>query len=39
METPHIRIETTGAIIRLRPDVTTIGRGQSVDVQLDHPSV
>jgi hypothetical protein len=23
----------------LRPDVTTIGRGQSVDVRLDHPSV
>ncbi len=39
METPHIRIETTGAIVRLRPDVTTIGRGQSVDVHLDHPSV
>ena len=39
METPHLRIETTGAVIRLRPYVTTIGRGQSVDVQLDHPSV
>ncbi|HSR83637.1 MAG TPA: FHA domain-containing protein [Streptosporangiaceae bacterium] len=39
METPHIRIESSGAIVRLRPDVTTIGRGQSVDVQLDHPSV
>ena len=39
METPHIRIESTGAIVRLRPDVTTIGRGKSVDVQLDHPSV
>jgi hypothetical protein len=39
METPHIRIESTGAAIRLRPDVTTIGRGQSVDVQLNHPSV
>jgi FHA domain len=39
METPHIRIEATGAIIRLRPDVTTIGRGQAVDVRLDHPSV
>ena len=39
METPHIRIEPTGAIIRLRPDVTTIGRGKSVDVHLDHPSV
>lgn len=39
METPHIRIEATGAIVRLRPDVTTIGRGMSVDVHLDHPSV
>jgi FHA domain len=39
METPHIRIESTGAIIRLRQDVTTIGRGKSVDVHLDHPSV
>ena len=39
METPHIRIESTGAIIRLRPDVTTVGRGKSVDVHLDHPSV
>jgi hypothetical protein len=39
METPHIRIETTGAILRLRSDVTTVGRGKSVDVHLDHPSV
>ena len=39
METPHIRIESTGTIIRLRQDVTTIGRGTSVDVHLDHPSV
>jgi FHA domain len=39
METPHIRIESTGAAIRLRPDVTTIGRGKSVDIHLDHPSV
>jgi hypothetical protein len=39
METPHIRIESTGAIARLRPDVTTVGRGRSVDVRLDHPSV
>jgi hypothetical protein len=39
METPHIRIESTGAIVRLRPDVTTVGRGRSVDVKLDHPSV
>jgi hypothetical protein len=39
METPHIRIESSGAVIRLRPDVTTIGRGKSVDIHLDHPSV
>ncbi|HXW47125.1 MAG TPA: FHA domain-containing protein [Streptosporangiaceae bacterium] len=39
METPHIRIESTGELVRLRPDVTTIGRGQSADVHLDHPSV
>lgn len=39
METPHIRIEATGAVVRLRDDVTTIGRGNSVDVRLDHPSV
>jgi hypothetical protein len=39
MESPHIRIESSGELIRLRPDVTTIGRGLSVDVHLDHPSV
>ena len=39
METPHIRIESTGAVIRLRPEVTTIVRGKSVDIRLDHPSV
>jgi FHA domain len=39
MEAPHLRIESTGAIVRLRLDVTTIGRGESVDVRLDHPSV
>jgi FHA domain len=36
---PHLKIESTGAVVRLRPDITTIGRGQSVDVRLDHPSV
>ncbi len=39
MESPHLRIESTGDIVRLRPDVTTVGRGASVDVHLDHPSV
>jgi pSer/pThr/pTyr-binding forkhead associated (FHA) protein len=39
METPHIRIEATGVAVPLRDDVTTIGRGDFVDVRLDHPSV
>ncbi len=39
METPHIRIEATGVVVALRDDVTTIGRGDFVDVRLDHPSV
>ena len=39
MESPHLRIESTGEMIVLRSDVTTVGRGQSVDVHLDHPSV
>lgn len=39
METPHIRIEATGVVVVLRDDVTTIGRGEFVDVRLDHPSV
>jgi FHA domain len=38
-DTPYLKIESTGAVVRLRSDVTTIGRGQSVDVRLDHPSV
>src|SRR5215472_5728604 len=39
MDTPHLQIESTGAIVWLRPDVTTIGRGQRVDICLDDPSV
>jgi hypothetical protein len=39
MESPHLRIESTGELIALRPTVTTIGRGLAVDVHLDHPSV
>ncbi len=39
MESPHLRIESTSEIVRLCPDITTIGRGASVDVHLDHPSV
>ncbi len=39
METPQIQIEATGAVVRLRADLTTVGRGRFVDVRLDHPSV
>jgi len=39
MESPHLRIESTSEVITLRQDVTTVGRGQAVDVHLDHPSV
>ena len=39
MEGPYIRIEDTGAVIPLREQVTTIGRGEGVDVHLGDPSV
>jgi len=39
MESPHLRIESTSEVITLRQDVTTVGRGQAVDVHLHHPSV
>ncbi|MGD0374293.1 MAG: FHA domain-containing protein [Streptosporangiaceae bacterium] len=39
MEAPYIRIEDSGIAISLREDVTTIGRGSWVDVQLSDPSV
>jgi hypothetical protein len=39
MEGPHIQIAITGAIIPLRPDVTTVGRGRYVDIRLADPSV
>jgi hypothetical protein len=39
MEGPHIQIASTGAVIPLQPEVTTIGRGKHVDVQLSDPSV
>ena len=39
MESPHIWIESTGVVVRLRPIVVTSGRGKSVDIHLDHPSV
>jgi hypothetical protein len=39
VEGPYIRIEDTGAVIPLREQVTTIGRGEGVDVHLGDPSV
>jgi hypothetical protein len=39
VDTPYIRIEDTGELIPLRGEVTTVGRGQGVDVRLDDPSV
>jgi hypothetical protein len=39
MDGPYIRVEDSGATIPLRGDVTTIGRGRSVDVHLADPSV
>ena len=39
MDCPYIRIEESGAAIPLRQEVTTIGRGRFVDVQLADPSV
>jgi hypothetical protein len=39
MDTPYLQIENTGAVVWLCPDVTTVGRGQSVDICLDDPSV
>lgn len=34
-----MRIEDSGLVMPLRPDVTTVGRGRGVDVHLDDPSV
>ena len=39
MDTPFLRIEETGEVFPLRDAVTTVGRGQGVDIRLDDPSV
>src|SRR5215475_9104512 len=39
MECPYIRVEESGTTIPLAQEVTTVGRGRSVDVQLAEPSV
>jgi predicted component of type VI protein secretion system len=39
MEPPYIRIEDSGTLVPLRQEVTTVGRGNWVDVHLPDPSV
>ena len=39
MDTPFLRIEESGDVFPLGDEVTTIGRGQGVDIRLDDPSV
>jgi hypothetical protein len=39
MESPYIRVEESGTAVALERDVTTVGRGKFVDVQLADPSV
>ena len=39
MDTGYIRVEDTGALIPLRDEITTVGRGQGADIRLDDPSV
>jgi hypothetical protein len=37
--TPHLRLEDTGETYELTAEVTTVGRGEGVDIVLDDPSV
>ena len=39
MDTPYLRVEDTGSVFELRTEVTTVGRGEGVDIALDDPSV
>lgn len=39
MQTPQLRLEESGETFALTADVTTVGRGRSVDISLDDPSV
>ena len=36
---PYIRVEDSGEVVSLTGEVTTVGRGQGVDVRLNDPSV
>lgn len=37
--TPYLRIEDSGQVLELRVEITTVGRGEGVDVALSDPSV
>jgi DNA-binding CsgD family transcriptional regulator len=39
VESPYLRVEDTGTVFQLRNEVTTVGRGEGVDIALDDPSV
>ena len=39
METPYLRLEDTGEVFELHGEVTTVGRGEGVDVTIPDPSV
>jgi len=39
VETPYVRVEETGTVFELAKDVTTVGRGDGVDIALPDPSV
>jgi hypothetical protein len=39
MDTPHLRLEESGETFALTRELTTIGRGEGVDISLDDPSV
>lgn len=39
MTSPHLRLDDTGEVFLLREDVTTVGRGEGVDIVLHDPSV
>jgi hypothetical protein len=39
MDTPHLRLEDSGETFALTGELTTVGRGEGVDISLEDPSV
>lgn len=39
MDTPHLRFEDSGQLYAISRDLTTVGRGEGVDISIDDPSV